>query len=225
MKNGIIVSCQAEEGSAFNNVNSIVAFAKEAERGGAVGVRIEGYENIKAVRENINIPIIGIIKRKFTSGNVWITPTVQDAVLIEEAGADFIAADATGRKDSLHTKNGWQYLKEICIGTNIPVIGDMANSEFVHSSIVEAEKCGCKYLSTTLSGYIGYGDLSDEPDFEFLKILLKTSSLPIIAEGRYSKTEHIQIAKKIGVKNIVIGSSITRPHLITQKYKESYDEL
>jgi len=225
MKNGIIVSCQAEEGSAFNNVNSIVAFAKEAERGGAVGVRIEGYENIKAVRAAINIPIIGIVKGKFTSGNVWITPTVQEAVLIEQSGADFIAADATGRKDPLHTKDGWQYLREICIGTNIPVIGDMAHSGFVHSSIIEAEKCGCKYLSTTLSGYTGYSDPTDGPDFEFLKILLKVSNLPIIAEGRYSKKDHIQIAKKLGVKNIVIGSSITRPHLITQKYKESYDEL
>ena len=35
IKKGLIVSCQAEANSAFNNPNSIVNFAKEAERGGA----------------------------------------------------------------------------------------------------------------------------------------------------------------------------------------------
>ena len=225
MKNGIVVSCQAENGSSFNNVDSIVAFAKEAERGGAVGVRIEGYKNIKAVRENVNIPIIGIIKKKFTSGNVWITPTIQDAVLVEQAGADFIAADATGRKDPHHANDGWQYLKEICMGTNIPVIGDMAWAGSSYKNIHKAEECGCQLLSTTLSGYTEYCNPIDEPDFEFLRCLVDISSLPIIAEGRYSRYDHISRAKKMGVKNIVIGSSITRPHLITQKYKENYDEL
>jgi len=135
---GIIVSCQAEEGSAFNNVNSIVNFALEAERGGAVGVRIEGYENIKAVKRAVKIPVIGLIKREYTTGRVWITPTLQDAVLVEQAEADFIAVDATGRKDALHKNDGWQYLKEICMHTNLPVIGDMASSGFMHKSIIEA---------------------------------------------------------------------------------------
>jgi len=221
---GIIVSCQAEEGSAFNNVTSIVNFAIEAERGGAVGVRIEGYENIKAVKRAISIPVIGIIKRLYTTGNVWITPTIQDAVLVEQAGADFIAVDATGRKDALHKNDGWQYLEEICMGTNIPVIGDMAWSGWMHKNIFKAEECGCKYLSTTLSGYTEYCNSMDEPDFNFLRCLTDISSLPIIAEGRYSNEHHIKQAKNIGAHNIVIGTAITRPHLITTKFQEMYNE-
>ena len=46
IQKGLIVSCQAEANSAFNNPHSIVNFAKEAERGGAVGVRIKGINNI-----------------------------------------------------------------------------------------------------------------------------------------------------------------------------------
>ena len=221
---GIIVSCQAEDGSAFNNVNSIVNFAREAERGGAVGVRIEGYENIKAVAQAINIPIIGLIKRKYATGKVWITPTLQDAVLVEQAGADFIASDATGRKDALHPESGWQYLEEICKHTNIPVIGDMAYSGFINKNITTAIECGCKMLSTTLSGYTEYCDIQTEPDIKFLETLIKNTNLPIIAEGRYSAASDIKIAKDMGAHNIVIGTAITRPHLITNKFQEIYNE-
>ena len=49
MDNGIIVSCQAEEGSAFNDVHSIVSFAREAIRGGAVGLRIREVDNVQEV--------------------------------------------------------------------------------------------------------------------------------------------------------------------------------
>jgi len=169
--------------------------------------------------------LVGIIKRKFTSGNVWITPTIEDAVLVEQAGADFIAADATGRKDPLHAKDGWEYLKEICMATNIPVIGDMAYAGFLYKNIYKAEECGCELLSTTLSGYTEYCNPMIEPDFDFLKCLITKSSLPTIAEGRYYTRTQIRLAKEMGARNIVIGSAITRPHLITEKYKEYFNEI
>ena len=225
MDNGIIVSCQAEEGSAFNNVNSIVAFAKEAERGGAVAVRIEGIGNIEAVKNNIKIPVIGIIKKLYSTGKVWITPYAQAAKMIESAGADYIAADATGRKDAIHKKNGWEYLEEICMTSSIPVIGDMSHTGFMNKCIDEAVRCGCSMLSTTLSGYTEHCKIQTEPDLELLKHLIKNTTLPIIAEGRYYTQSHVEMAKKLGANNIVIGSAITRPHLITKRFTENYNGI
>ena len=85
MDKGIIVSCQAEEGSYLNNIQSIVALAKEAERGGAVAVRIEGVDNISAVKKELDIPVIGLIKKKYSTGKVWITPSISEAKLIKPA--------------------------------------------------------------------------------------------------------------------------------------------
>ena len=225
MKKGIIVSCQAEEGSAFNNVESIIAFAKEAERGGAVAIRIEGYENIMEVKRKISIPVIGLIKRKYTNGKVWITSCLQDAILVEQAGADYIAVDATGRKDPIHALDGWEQLKEICTHTNLPVIGDMASTGFMDENIKKAEECGCDILSTTLSGYTEDCVDQEEPDFKFLNALVDRSNLPIIAEGRYYQDKHITLAKTLGANNIVIGTAITRPHLITKRYNEKFNEI
>lgn len=225
LEKGIIVSCQAEGVSAFNNVDSIVAFAKEAERGGAVAVRIEGIANIEAVKAAIKIPIIGIIKKLYSTGKVWITPYAQAAKMIEYAGADYIAADATGRKDAIHSKSGWEYLEEICSESNIPVIGDMAYVGFMNKNIDMAEKCGCKMLSTTLSGYTEYCKPQTEPDFKLLKDLINNTNLPIIAEGRYYEQRHVELAKHLGANNIVIGSAITRPHLITKRFTENYSGI
>ena len=44
LQNSLIVSCQTESNSAFNNKKSILAFSKEAELGGASGLRLRGEE-------------------------------------------------------------------------------------------------------------------------------------------------------------------------------------
>ena len=44
IRNGLIVSCQAEEGSPFNTPKGVGDFARCAELGGAVGIRSCGVE-------------------------------------------------------------------------------------------------------------------------------------------------------------------------------------
>ena len=59
---GLIVSCQAREGEPLRDSRIIAALAQCAEIGGAVALRINGPEDIKAVREVCKLPIIGINK-------------------------------------------------------------------------------------------------------------------------------------------------------------------
>src|SRR5207248_3253757 len=55
---GIVVSCQAGPESPLNAPHFIVALAQSAERGGAVGFRVDRPENIAAVRAVSDLPIL-----------------------------------------------------------------------------------------------------------------------------------------------------------------------
>ena len=52
--------------------------ALAAEQAGAVALRIEGVENLRAVRAQVKVPIIGIIKRDLDDSPVRITPYLED---------------------------------------------------------------------------------------------------------------------------------------------------
>ena len=45
-----------------------------------------------------------------------------------------------------------------------------------------------------------------------------------MAEGRYWEKDQVKKAFDLGVHNVVVGTSITRPHLITKRLMEVYDE-
>lgn len=217
LNKGIIVSCQAEHGSSFDNRNSILSFAKEAERGGTVGLRIKDPKNIKNVRKNTNLPIIGLTKSYYKGSNlVLITPAFEDAIKLKKAGADYIALDATGRNGYVHISKAEEEL-------DIGIIGDL-------SDIHEAEKAiesGCDILTTALSGYTDKNTIVNpwEPDFNLLGLLVNNFQLPVLAEGRYWKLDHIKKAIDLGAHAVVVGSAITRPHLITEYFNSVFLEL
>ena len=62
LKNGLIVSCQAFEDEALHGSDIMAKMAIAAKQGGAVGVRACWPEDIKAVREAVDLPIVGINK-------------------------------------------------------------------------------------------------------------------------------------------------------------------
>ena len=56
----------------------------------------------------------------------------------------------------------------------------------------------------------------DSPNYKLLEDLVKTfPQIPIIAEGRFWERDQVKKAFDIGVHNVVVGTAITRPHLIT----------
>ncbi|MEM4398118.1 MAG: N-acetylmannosamine-6-phosphate 2-epimerase, partial [Candidatus Woesearchaeota archaeon] len=59
---------------------------------------------------------------------------------------------------------------------------------------------------------------SELPDFELLDKLVNNVSTPVILEGKVWNLSDIEKAFKIGAYSVVIGSSITRPHLITRRF-------
>lgn len=97
LKNGLIASCQPVDDGPMDSPEIVAAMAKASVIGGAAGLRIEGIENLKAVRAVVDVPIVGIVKRDLPDSPVRITPFLQDIDDLYHAGADIIAFDGTDR--------------------------------------------------------------------------------------------------------------------------------
>ena len=97
MRGGLVVSVQAAPGSPLAAPEHLAAIARAVEAGGAVGIRTEGIAAIRAIRAAVDVPVIGLVKRRTPGTEVYITPDVADALAVAEAGADLVAVDATER--------------------------------------------------------------------------------------------------------------------------------
>ena len=62
-KNSLIASCQPIPKGPLDTPSFVLASAKASIIGGAKGLRIEGFENLRIIKKNIKLPIIGIKKR------------------------------------------------------------------------------------------------------------------------------------------------------------------
>jgi N-acylglucosamine-6-phosphate 2-epimerase len=91
------------EGEPLHGSIHMAVMAVTAKEGGAIGIRANGHEDIKAIKERVNLPVIGILKKHYQGYDAFITPTKRDAKLVAEAGADIISIDATNesRRESL----------------------------------------------------------------------------------------------------------------------------
>lgn len=216
----LIVSCQAEGESPFNAPAFIIAFAKAAELGGAVGVRIGGTENVRAVKACIRLPIIGITKDVFQNGDVLITGTLEDVEALIRAGADIVALDATQRKRP-NGLDGAAMISEIRKRFSVPLIADISTFE----EGIESARVGADFVGTTLSGYTSdtKRQETDEPDFELIERLSSKLLGRVIAEGRIWTPEQAAEAMNRGAYAVVVETAITRPVDIVKRFVRSIE--
>ena len=94
---GLIVSCHALESEPLYDSYIMSKMAWAAKLGGAVGIRANTVVDIKAIKEKVDLPIIGIIKQEYDDSDVYITPTMAEVDALVEVGCEIIAIDATNR--------------------------------------------------------------------------------------------------------------------------------
>ena len=148
LKDGMIVSCQSEGADPFNADPKYMAlFAKAAEMGGAVGIRTQGIEKLKAIKCSTDLPVIGLLKSEFPDGTVCITGSFKEVEQLMEAGCDIVAIDGTFRERE--RLSGPDFILEVKKRYGCIVLADIATCE-------EAKACesnGADAISTTLNGY------------------------------------------------------------------------
>lgn len=90
---------------------------------------------------------------------------------------------------------------------------------------MNASRLGVDMISTTLSGYTDYTAHIQSFDSELLSKLLSKLALPIIAEGRVDTPALAAECIRIGSYAVVVGSAITRPQEITQRFESEIQKL
>jgi N-acylglucosamine-6-phosphate 2-epimerase len=71
--------------------------AYAAKLGGCIGIRSNSGKDIRAIKKEVNLPVIGIVKRDYEDSEIYITPTYREVEEVADAGAEIVALDATGR--------------------------------------------------------------------------------------------------------------------------------
>lgn len=218
IKPGLVVSSQALEGNPLRHSETLAQLAQAAEFGGAVAIRANGCADIKAMKERLTVPILGLNKIKDATGTVIITPSFERAKEVADLGADVIALDATFRTSDIKEDVG-ELIARIHNELDLPVMADISTPE----EALRAEQLGADYISTTLAGYLADRPYAPEdkyePDFAVLKSILQSGvKVPVIAEGRFWTAKDVAQAMRMGCHAVVIGKAITNAMASTEYF-------
>jgi N-acylglucosamine-6-phosphate 2-epimerase len=213
---GLIVSCQAPVGSPLREPLVIAALAEAACLSGAVGVRIESPEHVRAVRSRIDKPIVGLWKRDYAGFEVYITPTFADAEAIAKAGADIIAIDGTGRK----RPNGEtlsELIRRIHVELQKPVLADIATFAEAEAAV----RAGADVVVTTLCGHTAETKGTALPALDLLETMIQSLDLPVWCEGGVNSPEQFAQALHLGAKVVVVGTALTGLEVLVKRYLDA----
>jgi len=212
MRGGLVVSVQAPPGSPLASPETMSAFARAAELGGAAGIRAEGPADVRAIKRAVGVPVIGLLKRDVPGSPVRITPGLSDARVVADAGADVVAVDATLRPRANGMTTGG-FLAALVAELEAPVLADVDSLE----AAMAARAAGADAVATTLSGYTG-GPTPERPDLELVGRLVQQLDCPVLAEGRYATPDDVHAALDAGAFAVVVGTAITDPVTLTRRF-------
>ena len=234
LRGGLVVSVQAAEESPLADPGHLAAIAQAVVAGGAVGIRTQGTATIAAIGNIVDVPVIGLVKRRVEGSDVYITPELDDALAVAEAGADLVAVDATER-----ARPDGQLGAEFVAAAVAELPGRIVADVDTASAGRAAAEAGAAAIATTLSGYTAstnsgsatattgsaataMGSPTSEPaasrpDVELVAELSRTLHVPVLAEGRYATEADVTAAFSAGAFAVVVGTAITDPTALTRR--------
>ena len=221
IKGKLIVSCQALPHEPLHSSFIMGRMAVAAKEGGACGIRANTKEDIAEIQSQVDLPIIGIVKRDYEDSKVYITPTMKEIEELMEVQPEIIALDAT---DAL--RPGRKTLQEFFteVRERYPDQLFMADCSTVEEAVF-ADELGFDFIGTTMVGYTDQsrGEKIEKDDFAIIREILSRVKHPVIAEGNINTPEKVKRVIELGCYSVVVGSSITRPQLITKSFADALE--
>lgn len=229
LKDGLIVSCQAVPSEPHYMPGLVPMFARCAQWAGAAGLRVDTPDNIRDVKAEVNLPIIGLWKIDRGIKDVYITPHLDAARQLWDAGAEIIAIQATNhRRDD--GKLSYETIREV--KASIPealIFADIATAEDAKA----AAECGADFVAPTMYGYVKAGtfsgpEIKDAPDFRLLRDIVdavKGTDSMVIMEGKVSTPEIAVQCLYMGAHAVVVGNAITRPHITAKRFARALNRF
>lgn len=214
-KGGLIVSCQVQPDDPIYSEEMPVKMAEAAQWAGAVGIRANSPEQICAIRKAVDLPIIGLYKQWEQDTDVFITPTLEAAKEVYEAGAEIIALDCTAQE--IHGRKAYELLPEVKKALPDAIIfADVSNYEEAKRAI----ELGADIVGPTLYGYTKETKDIEAPNLrEFARMCREfKDEAYVIMEGHLYTPEDAMKCIYLGAHAVVVGSAITRPHLTTKRF-------
>lgn len=215
LKNGLIVSCQVQHDDPIYDENIVVKMAQAAEWAGAVGIRANSPEQIRAIKAKIDLPVIGLYKIWQDDTEVFITPTLDAARQVYEAGAEIIALDCTAQP--IKGRKAYELFPEVRKALpDALLFADVSNYEEAKN----AADMGADIIGPTLYGYTPETAHIESPDMRTFARICRDfgDEAYIIMEGHIYTPEDAALCMFLGAHAVVVGSAITRPHLIAKRF-------
>ena len=123
--------------------------AKAAAMSGAVGIRANTVRDITQIKEVVDLPVIGIIKKDYPGTPMYITVTMKEVDELVECGVDILAVQGTAaiRPDG---STSAQFIRTI--KAKYPDQLLMADCDNFENAMLCAE-AGADFVGTTMRGY------------------------------------------------------------------------
>lgn len=218
LRGRLIVSCQALPSEPLHSSYIMGKMACAAKEGGAAGIRVNTREDIREIQSQVDLPIIGIVKRDYDNCQVYITPTMREIEELMEVKPEIIAMDAT-----ISRRPGGETIDQFFgqVKERYPDQLFMADCSTVEEAL-HADQLGFDFIGTTMVGYTqqSKNDKIEANDFGILREILSKVRHRVIAEGNINTPEKARRVIELGAYSVVVGSIITRPQLITKSFTE-----
>jgi len=217
LNKGLIVSCQMETHAPCYSEEMVELLVKAAIWGGAEGLRIEGEENIRRTKKLTDLPIIGLIKIFSDDTEVFMTPTMNEVDKVINAGAQIVAIDGTDRIIDNHKAcEIISLIKEKY--PEVVIFADVRDEVDAVMSL----KLGADMVAPTFYRFKKDAKSTDYADWEmFSRMCNDCQGLGyVVMEGKIWTPEDAMKAFYYGAHAVVVGSAITRPHIITRRFSD-----
>lgn len=216
-KNGLIVSCQVQRDDPIYTDDMVVKMTEAARWAGAVGIRANTPEQIRAIKAAVpELPMIGLYKIWHEDTDVFITPTLEAAKQVWEAGAEIIALDCTSQITH-EGRPAWELLP--LVKQELPdaiLFADVSTYDEARRAV----DLGADIVGPTLYGYTKETAHIENPDLrEFARMCRDMGDEAyLVMEGHIYTPEDAIKCLYLGAHTVVVGSAITRPHLTAKRF-------